>query len=76
MRKLYASEIMGGVNQVCTDKTGTLTINQMTVVTCAIEGKHVKSMSDVTDESKELFFQCATLNSSSNIMKDENGKEV
>jgi magnesium-transporting ATPase (P-type) len=31
VRKLQSSETMGGANEVCTDKTGTLTKNQMTV---------------------------------------------
>lgn len=31
VRKMASSETMGGANEVCTDKTGTLTKNQMTV---------------------------------------------
>jgi len=32
VRKLASAETMGGANHICTDKTGTLTLNQMTVM--------------------------------------------
>ena len=31
VRKLDSTETMGGANEICTDKTGTLTKNEMTV---------------------------------------------
>lgn len=39
VRFLSACETMGGANNVCTDKTGTLTKNLMTVTKLWIEGK-------------------------------------
>lgn len=39
VRKLEASETMGGANEICTDKTGTLTQNNMTVKGIYLEGE-------------------------------------
>ena len=43
VRQLQASETMGGANNICTDKTGTLTQNKMTVVEAFIQDKNYDS---------------------------------
>ena len=37
VKKLHASETMGNANEICTDKTGTLTQNKMTVMEAYFE---------------------------------------
>ena len=58
---------MGGVNNICTDKTGTLTMNKMTVTNVWADGNSLNSDEDF----KSLFYQikvnfvnCAFYNSS------------
>ena len=52
VRQLQASETMGGANNICTDKTGTLTQNKMTVVEAFIQDKNFDH-----DQLKEGKFQ-------------------
>jgi len=41
VKKLASCEIMGGANNICSDKTGTLTNNSMEVVNIYIGGKDI-----------------------------------
>ena len=50
VRKLSSVETLGAVEVVCSDKTGTLTQNKMTVTECYVEGRLV------TQEKMEHFF--------------------
>ena len=56
MRKLHACETMGAVTVICTDKTGTLTQNQMQVDTLLLKqgSEHLLHLAIAVNTTAEL----------------------
>ena len=65
VRKLHACETMGAATVICTDKTGTLTKNQMTVMEVDLYGG---------EKELELLRQNIAVNSTAELSKDPEDK--
>ncbi len=78
VRKLVSCETMGAATVVCSDKTGTLTKNQMSVAGAWIDGRVVDSPTDAasfTDEERELIEQLFAINSTA-LLEHKDGQVI
>lgn len=69
VKKMVACETIGCINVICSDKTGTLTENRMTVTDVWAHGK----FTDAENFRDERMLENFCLNSTADLFKDESG---
>lgn len=74
IRKLPAVETLGGASIICSDKTGTLTQNRMTLVKAYLDGGELEDISENNSEGVRRLLNYGTLCSDGSVVISD-GKE-
>nr|XP_023915633.1 calcium-transporting ATPase 8, plasma membrane-type-like [Quercus suber] len=79
VRRLSACETIGSATTICSEKTGTLTLNQMDVVEAYVGGEKIdpsKNKLDVSSELRSLLIEGIAQNTNGSVYAPEGGGDV
>ncbi len=69
VRRMHACETIGATTVICTDKTGTLTINEMRVYRAIFPVMDEKALLDESDKVRSRIIEAVTANTTANLSK-------